>query len=299
MRRSSIAALIFGALLASCAKLDYAAPDPTMEALCRVRPVLEEEAFLEDRAGFNWLGTTGRPIDRLPVAIPGYTPGPGARMEEMGLNYHTAGTLANVALGRGRGWGVPNTGDYVAGAPAETLPPLTGHGGEALVFDLGGSDCRLHDWIERRVAESQEVYVFHNLERLEIRQELETTVPAALRVLQRNMVAGRCLTARWAPRAELPLRAFRVSEMRRGPRYNYALSPHIVTRGEEVVYFSMGVVRQSHGARMGEPMGPDPAERVCCVTPLATGGCSRYGGPDPYMVHVRFLRAAWRPGDPS
>lgn len=220
-------------------------------------------------------------------------------MEEMGLDHHTLGTLANVALGRGHGWGIPNVGEFVAGAPVELLPPLGGHEGEALVFDLSGRDCRLHEWIEARVLESQDVYVWDNITRLEVREELETTVPEALRVLRSNRVAGRCLTAHWAPRSELPLRAYRAYEYRDAGQYTYALSPHLVTRGDEIVYFSMGVVRQSRGAERGQRRGPDPAERVCCVTPLPVGGCSRFGGPDPYMLHVRGLRAVWRRGDPS
>lgn len=291
-------ALTLGTLLMGCANPDPNERDATMEALCRIQPVLAPEAFLEERVGFNWLGTTGRPLDRLPVEIPGYSPGPDATMEEMGLDHHTLGTLANVALGRGRGWGVPN-GEFVARTPIELLPPLAGHKGEALVFELGGGDCKLHDWIEARVAESQDVYVRDNLARIEVRHELEATVPEALLLLQSNRAAGRCIRARWASRSELSLRAYRAYEYRHEGRYTYALSPRLVTRGDEIVYFSMGVVRQSRGAELRQYRGPDAAERVCCVTPFPPAGCSRYGGPDPYMIHVRGLRRVWHPGDPS
>jgi hypothetical protein len=126
---------------------------------------------------------------------------------------------------------------------------------------------------------------------LDIRNELEADAPVALATMQSNEARGMCLTAKWVPRADLPLRAYRAYEVRRNASYSYSLSPHIVTRGDDVVFFSMGVVRQSAAVeRLGLSV-PDPAERVCCVTPFAVGGCSRYGGPDPYQFHVRGLRA--------
>jgi hypothetical protein len=272
--------------------------DPVMNAFCAVHPILIEDAFFEDRVMFNWLGGTGEPIRQLPVRIAGYEPGPDAVVEEMALDEISDGVFANVALGRGRAWTVPN-GDYVAGIPTSLLPALRNHERELLVFDLRGeADCELQDWLLPHVqsaggplsVRSNEDYIPR-----QIREELELGAVEAAAVLERNRAAGRCIGVRWVDREALQLRAYRVYETRREGLYSYALSPHVITRGDEVVYFSMGVVRASVVGDAIPASVPDPFERTCCVNPLQVGACSRFGGPDPYAIDLRGRRAVWRP----
>ncbi len=277
--------------------------DATMQALCAIPPILREEAFFEDRVGFNWTGTTGTPLERLPVEVPGYAPEPGATMEEMRVHRPTVGMVANAALGRGGAWAQLTNSP---GAEGGLIPELLPHGPQdgplihyAVAKELG-PECALQDWLLPLVRDARDPYRTGRVDfmALGIREELEVSVPEAIRTLEVNRAAGRCVSAQWAPRAALPLRAFRAYEQRNEGPYTYWLSPHVVTRNGEVVYFSMGVVRRTRALEMLGNRGPDPGERVCCVTPLPVGGCSRYGGPDPYMFYIRGMRAVWRVGQP-
>jgi hypothetical protein len=279
--------------------------DPVMEALCAIPPIMNEQAFLENRVAFNWTGTTGTPIERLPVEVPGYAPGPDATMEEMNLDKATVATLANVAAGRGVAWAGPDHNSMIT----ELFPEDEGAAGNIIRYSVGERANRLcatqplvTNNVQRAVnyfrGNVEDARGMENLVAVEMRDELELSATETLARLRENEARGQCLRTEWAPREALPLRAYRAYEYRRRGPFSYALSPHIVTRGSEVVYFSMGVVRQSLAYERLHLTGPDPGERVCCVTPLPVGGCSRYGGPDPYMFHIRALRARWRHGQP-
>lgn len=260
--------------------------DPTFDALCAASPILVEEAFLENRVSFNWTGTTGQSVAELPVQIPGYTPGPTARMEEMRVDRGSIDAVANAAIGRGRAWAAP-VRDDAGRIPPELWPPRENREDELIEFArFAKADCRLDSWMQSFIRLSKDPRVHGEDNRLGgLREHLEVSADDALIFMQEDR--QRCLQARWAPRSALPLRAFRSAEFRPYGAYVYALSPHIVTRGDEVVYFSMGVVRESRVPRFVPLPNRDAIERVCCVTPFPRGGCSRYGGPDPYLFHVR------------
>lgn len=262
--------------------------DPTFDALCAASPILVEEAFLENRVAFNWTGTTGQPLGELPVQIPGYTPGPTARVEEMHVDRGSIDAVANAAIGRGRAWAAP-VGDDAGRIPTELWPPRENREDELMEFARSPvADCRLDLWMQSFIRLSKEPRARGEDNRLSgIRRYLEVSADDALMFMQED--GRRCLQARWAPRSALPLRAFRSSESRSRGAYVYALSPHIVTRGDEIVYFSMGVVRESRVPRFVPLPNRDAIERVCCVTPFPRGGCSRFGGPDPYLFHVRVV----------
>lgn len=293
---AAIAALALGSAAAGM----YAVAtgrDETMERLCSIPPILEEEAFLENRTVFYWLGTTGTSIEGLGISVPGYEPTTDAQFEEMRVERATMGGLANAAAGLGRAWaGAANGQNYrVADAPnaALRLLPDAGDAEDVLLFEVNNSsqDCRLSDWLSGEIERAGDDLGVSEEERTatDIRAELELSASEALARMRASRREGRCLQARWVPREELPLRAYRAYETRHAGMVNYWLSPHIVTKGNSIVYFSMGVVRTS---ALYDALGfeaPDPLERVCCV-----GQCSRFGGPDPYMTDIRWRRAVWR-----
>jgi len=272
--------------------------DDVMDGLCSIPSILHEEAFLTDRTAFYWLATSGERIERLGASVPGYEPESGAQFEEMPLDRVTVGALANVAIGRGRAWAgpaIPPTGAVVdAPDEARTLLPPGGEPGHILLFESVGIDgnCTFHNWLAREIERAgEELSAARDEDRvpIDIRAELEVSVSEALASLRAAELEGRCLQARWVPRDELPLRAYRVYETREAGLVNYWLSPHIITSDGHVVYFSMGVVRTSAVYDALGIEAPDPLERTCCV-----GACSRFGGPDPYMADVRRRRAIWQ-----
>lgn len=283
-----------------------AGDDPFMDALCATPPIMNEEAFLRNRVAFNWTGATGTPVDRLPVAVPGYTPSRGATMEEMGLSYTTAATLANVSLGRGVAWAAPDHSSMLN----ELFPEGDGSDEQIIRYSLGerihSGSCPTQPLVTNHVRRAVNYFSGNGEDQtgsenqiaVGMRDELEISATETLARLRENEARGQCLRTEWAPREALPLHAYRAYEYRRQGPFSYALSPHIVTRGNEVVYFSMGIVRQSQAHVRLHLNGSDAGERVCCVTPLPVGGCSRYGGPDPYMFHIRGLHALWQPNEP-
>lgn len=297
----SVVGMLFG--VAACVRStvdgETANDDPFMTALCSIPPILDEAPLFEDRVVFSWLGGTGQPLSRLPVTVPNYRPGAGAQIEEMNVKERASlGTLANVALGRGRAWTAGN-GTPVPRAPPElfSLPP--GAEGSLYSFQLAPSgaseSCGLQVWLEPLVADADgDAHRDADRHRagllIDVRRELEVDPDLASSQLGDTRRGGRCLQVRNAERRELPLRAFRVYETIRNGSNDYALSPHIIVSGDRVVYFSMGVVREA---------GRGGGEKVCCVAPNAIGGgCSRFGGPDPYS-RLRNHRAVWSPRLPA
>lgn len=292
---AAVAALTLGSV-ATAMYVVATGRDETMERLCSVPAILDEEAFLENRTVFYWLGTTGTPTDSFGISVPGYEPTAHAQFEEMRVERATIGGLSNAAAGLGRAWaGAANGQDYrVVDAPDAALRLLPDDGDEddVLLFEVNNSsqDCRFNDWLAGQIGRAGDDLGEGEGDRTasDIRAELELSAPEALARMRASRREGRCLQARWMPREALPLRAYRAYETRHAGLVNYWLSPHVVTRGNSVVYFSMGVVRTS---ALYDALGfeaPDPLERVCCV-----GRCSRFGGPDPYMTDIRWRRPVW------
>lgn len=274
------------------------APDPVMDGFCSVPGVLAEEAFYRDRVSFNWLATSGVETAPFAIDVAGYAPASGARFEEMRVDRASLGAVANAAIGRGRVWAMlPPAGtigsvlDYQDSVPPSALPENSNRD-DLLSFDVseGGTSCELQDWLAGEIERSGGAISNedHWVAR-EFREELEVSTPEALATMRANKGAHRCLRPRWTSRSELTLHAYRIYEVRRNGLFNYTLSPLVITDGERVVYFSMSVVRTSPLAVGGRVS--DPLERTCCVSPLRTPHCSRFGGPDPYRFDISGRRA--------
>lgn len=273
------------------------APDPVMDGFCSVPGVLAEEAFYRDRVSFNWLATSGVETAPFAIDVAGYAPASGARFEEMRVDRASLGAVANAAIGRGRVWAMlPAAGsagavlDDIDSVPPSVLPQNSNRN-DLLRFEVSeGSSCELQDWLADEVQRSgsaisnEDYWVAH-----EIREQLEVSVPEALAAMRANRAERRCLRPTWTSRSELTLHAYRIYEVRRNGLFNYALSPLVITDSERVVYFSMSVVRTSPLAVGGRVS--DPLERTCCVSPLRTPHCSRFGGPDPYRFDISGRRA--------
>ncbi|MEZ5970200.1 MAG: hypothetical protein R3C31_00140 [Hyphomonadaceae bacterium] len=298
---AAIAALMLGSAATGLYSI-ATGRDETMERLCSIPPILDEDAFFADRVAFNWLATSGTPIGDLDFAIPGYAPAQGARFEEMRVERVSEGALANVVTGLGRAWAGPpllpygSVVDAPDHTPVELRPPLAGGGNLLLLFELDqdAQSCALQEWFIGEIARSggdldsarDDDWVASR-----IREQLELSVPVALSSARERMRSGRCLSASWVPRDRLPLHAYRAYETRHAGLVNYWLSPHIVSRDGRVVFFSMAVVRRSALYDVLNIEAPDPLERTCCVSPLRTPHCSRFGGPDPYRFDISERRA--------